>query len=178
MAGRWQIRRYIDADASQLRSFTCSTPGQRWTKPPQKIIRAAPDAEECPSVFVAEDLKTDKGRILGVIVFDLEQPYIHSVGVVRDRRREGIGSSLKRASLAEMVALVGTVTAVSSVHKKNIPMIKLNEGLGVKSTKDPEDGDYLLSAILVEPTPDTVTTSSTPLIRALLRRFRTREQVN
>lgn len=150
MAVGWRVRRYVEDDAAQLRSFTCSTPGQRWTKPPQKIIRAAPDADECPSIFVAEDLKFDRGRILGVIVFQVDELYINSMGVVRDRRREGIGTALKQASLAEMVALGGTVTAVSSVHKKNIPMLKLNDGLGVVATRDPEDGDYMLSAILVE----------------------------
>jgi hypothetical protein len=154
MAGEWRVRRYGDDDAAQLRSFTCFTPGQRWTKPPQKIIRAAPDSDENPSIFVAVDLTARKGRILGVIVFDADERFINSLGVVRDRRQEGIGIALKRACLAELAAIAGTeVEVLSTVHKRNIPMRRLNECLGVGTTKDPDEGDYLLSGLKVVPAP-------------------------
>lgn len=132
------IRRYSAEDGEQLRHFKCYTPGCKWTKPPQRVIREAPDdlAREpgLATVFVAVHKNE---RIVGVVVFtcgieSLPEPAITicTMGVVRDMRCQGIATDLKGSVLAEAAAL-GIPLVVSEVHKRNAPMLRVNEKLGV-----------------------------------------------
>jgi RimJ/RimL family protein N-acetyltransferase len=167
MANDWYIRAYQPRDCEQLKSFTCYTPGERWTKTPQRMIRQCPDAIDDPDqdiqAFLACQIRFDltrlrnreTGRILGVIAFgrDGEDLVSQTLGVVLDRRREGIGWALKRAALAEMIAAGHPEPVYSQVHKKNIAMNKLNAKLGSDFERDPEDGDLLIHGVLAVPDP-------------------------
>jgi hypothetical protein len=153
MGQGWEIRRYEPSDKSRLKTFSCFTMGQRWTKPPQKVLRAAPDEMEAdPTLNILVAVDRD-GSMLGAIVFGYDdgEPVIHSMGVVEARRREGIGIALKRAALTDLV-LDGTPRVVNSqVHRRNVAMQGLNKRLQVGSVKDPDDGEYLLSSVHVVP---------------------------
>ena len=130
--GDWYLRRYEPSDEPKLKTFTCSTPGQKWTKVPQKLIRDTPALLGNPE----EDI-----RVLLACQ-------------VRDRRREGIGWALKRAALADFLADSPERDVVSHVHRKNSPMNGLNAKLGAGTTKDPEDGDLLITVVTVVPPKD------------------------
>jgi ribosomal protein S18 acetylase RimI-like enzyme len=110
------------------------------------------------TVVVGEEEAT--GRIVGAIVFGpdsevADQYRIHSLGVVPDRRRQGIAERLKVAALAEIAAVAGRVQNVfSEVHKNNLAMLGLNDKLDVKRAPDPENRAHFLSAIAVEPADD------------------------
>jgi len=153
-----EIRRYREADREAIESFRCVMPGQRhWTRPPEQCIRGAPaDISEGvdAALFVAEESPT--GRIVGVIVFgpDLNvagQHRIHAMGVVSDRRRQGIGTRLKVAALAELAATVGRQNVFSRVHRNNVAMIGLNDKLDAKKDLDPDYPAHFISVVVVEP---------------------------
>ena len=165
MGGDWYLRRYVPADAPKLRTFTCTTPNAKWTKVPQRMIRQVPedieDRELDVSVLVAAQTSynwiklrpQETGFILGVIVYEIEngQFVSHALGVVRDRRREGIGWALKRAALANALAEGAERDVVSHVHKRNTEMNGLNAKLGGASAKDVEDGELLLTVVTAIP---------------------------
>jgi RimJ/RimL family protein N-acetyltransferase len=168
MAARdWYLRAYGPADREKLKNFTCYTPGQRWTKTPQKMLRQCPDAiedrEQDVTVFLACQIRWDwarlrpreTGRILGAIAFGLdgEELVSQTLGVVLDRRQEGIGTALKRAALAAMIADGHEARVYSHVHKRNVAMNGLNAKLGSEFIKDPDDGDLLIHGVLAVPDP-------------------------
>jgi hypothetical protein len=43
LGGIVTIRAYQSRDYDQVRAFTCTTPGQKYTRDPQRVIRQAPD---------------------------------------------------------------------------------------------------------------------------------------
>ena len=151
------IRRYRESDREAVETFKCVTPGERhWTKPPEQCIRGAPadisDGADA-GLFVGEE--SPSGRIVGIIVFgpdlNVEGQYrIHAMGVVRDRRREGIATSLKYAALTEIAATAGHQSVFSDVHKNNVAMIGLNDKLGAKKELDPDHPAHFLSVVEVE----------------------------
>ena len=147
-----------ETDRLALEKFSCRNPAQRWTKAAERAIRTAPagiaDGFEA-QIVVAED---GDGGIVGAVVFgpddDATRFVIHSLGVVKDRRRQGIGERLKVAALAEIVAVVGHEQDVfSEVHKNNLAMRALNEKLGAQSERDPDHRDRYLTAIKPSPAP-------------------------
>lgn len=148
------FRRYGDDDKLAVETFRCTTPGERWTKPPQRVIRCAPqeirDGADARLVVAEEQA----GRIVGVVVFGPNEHrwYIHAIGVVRDRRRQGIGERLKITALAEIAAVAGGRQNVfSEVHKNNLAMLGLNDKLNVLRAPDPENRAHFISAIAVTP---------------------------
>lgn len=153
-----EIRRYREADREAVESFRCVTPGQQhWTRPPEQCIRCAPaDISEGvdAALFVAEEKPS--GRIVGIIVFgpdlDVEgQHRIHAMGVVLDRRRQGIGTRLKVAALVEIATTVGHRAVFSRVHRNNVAMIGLNDKLRAEKELDPDHPAHFISVVVVNP---------------------------
>lgn len=82
--GDWYLRRYEPSDWPKLKTFTCYTPGQKWTKVPQKLIRdtpgllGAPDEDirillACQVTFDWRQLRPkETGVILGAAVYAIE----------------------------------------------------------------------------------------------------------
>ena len=168
MARDWYVRICRSSDHARLKTFCCYTPGEKWTKVPQKMIRDAPDLlmsgdqdvrvlVACPTKWGWRRLrKGEDGRVLGVIVFGAEGAEFvsHAIGVVTDRRREGIGTALKKAALAEFLADSETRVVSSQVHRRNRAMLGLNKKLGAETQRDPEDGELLINVIVaVSPDP-------------------------
>jgi GNAT superfamily N-acetyltransferase len=92
------------------------------------------------------------GRIIGVICIGPDEDgamVIHALGVVHDRRREGIGTHLKKVALVDAAA-DGHGLVVSFVHRRNTPMLKLNEKLGVVAQPDADDPEYMFSVVAAE----------------------------
>ena len=58
--------------------------------------------------------------------------------------------------MADCAASYGRIELVSIVHRKNFAMLRVNEKLGVTWVKDPSDGDYVLTGVIVEEDPDGV----------------------
>ncbi len=153
-----EIRRYRETDKEAVETFRCVTPGQRhWTRPPEQCIRSAPaDIVEGVNAALIVAEEEPSGRIVGVIVFgpdlDVEGQYrIHAMGVVPDRRRQGIGTRLKVAALAELAATVGRQNVFSRVHRNNVAMIGLNDKLDAKKDLDPDYPAHFISVVVVEP---------------------------
>lgn len=97
-----------------------------------------------------------EGRIVGVVVYSLlgDSPGIASLGVVRDRRCEGIGTRLKQGVMARFAAEMGAGAKVfSEVHRNNGPMLAINDKLGVKRELNPDNRAHWLCAVEVEPEP-------------------------
>lgn len=149
------FRLYREDDREQVRRLKCRNPGQKWTKEAERVIREAPDliAKGVEGqIIVAID---QKGRVVGAVVFgpdpDVDgRPTIASLGVVRTRREEKIGTRLKQAALAELAAAGHRQDVFSQVHKYNRAMLGLNDKLGVKRERDPDRMDHFLSYIAVE----------------------------
>lgn len=148
------IRKYQARDRVQIESFVCVPPGQRWRLVAQEIIRESP--EECEvgnaEIFVA----VEEPEVLGVIVSHADpqgEPKweICSIGVVIPRQNQGIGQSLKRAVIAEIVARSGPREFISTVHRLNGPMIAINRKLEAEMMPDPLDGEHLLTLVRAEP---------------------------
>ncbi len=167
MGEDWYVRRYLPQDLQRLRTFDCSTPGAKWTKVPRKMIRDAPDLLEDPesdvTILVAAQTSYDWLRrrpretrvVLGVCVYAVEDGVFisHALGVVRNRRREGIGWALKQVAMANAVADGAEREVVSQVHRRNIEMNALNRKLQAATSKDPEDGELLLTMVLAQAKP-------------------------
>lgn len=143
------------SDADALAHYECVTPGQRHTKAAQRVIRDAAKHLAGGGDQVHIDLAVeDSGRIVGAIVYGYDdgRAVIQSLGVVIDRRREGIGTRLKQGVLAHFVTEKGPgVVVFSEVHKNNSPMRKLNQKVGVTEELDPDDRSRFLCAIKVIP---------------------------
>jgi ribosomal protein S18 acetylase RimI-like enzyme len=151
------VRNYRETDRPQVVGFRCYDYGRKWTKAAQRIIRDAPETivdSATPAdakIAVAVD-QTE--RIVGVAVYGVRADgvrEIFSLGVIKDRRREKIGTGLKLAVLAEFAASGGRQDVFSSVHRRNDAMLGLNDKIGVEREKDPDNGEYWISAIAVEP---------------------------
>ena len=153
-----EIRLYRDSDYATVTSFKCADPRRPWTREAELVIRKAPDDIRSPDDKAQLVVAVDDGRIVGAIVFGIDPQHqmtrsIFTIGVVRDRRREHIGISLKRAALAELVATGYVGPVYSQVHRYNTPMRELNDQLLAETTKDPDAGKYLLTVVRPAPTP-------------------------
>lgn len=147
------MRAYQPLDRAQIESFVCVPNGQRWRIVAQTIIRECPD--ECESghaeVFVAAEGST----IFGVIVFrgaseEGTKWEICSIGVLIPRQNQGIGLSLKRAVIAEIVARNGIGDFISTVHKLNASMRAINKKLEAEESPDPLVSEHLLTLVKAE----------------------------
>jgi hypothetical protein len=143
------------SDADALAHFKCVTPSQRYTKAAQRAIRDAAKHLAEGGDQVRVDLAVENsGRIVGAIVYGYDDGHavIQSLGVVRDRRLEGIGTRLKEGVLAHFVTESGPgIVVFSEVHKNNFPMRKLNKKLHVTEELDPDDRSRFLCAIKLTP---------------------------
>ena len=151
------VRAYHEDDRAQLTDFKCHNYSQKWTKAAQKVLREAPEAIADPAVDAAIVVAADaRNRVVGAAVYGSRDGtnQIFSLGVVKDRRREGIGTGLKIAALADFAARGGRHDVFSQVHRRNDAMLGLNDKLGVARDKDPEDGEFWILAIAVEPEED------------------------
>jgi predicted N-acetyltransferase YhbS len=148
------IRLYRESDYAAVGAFSCADPGKKWTREAETVIRKAVDdlqTSDVDALLVVAEEKSS-ARIVGVVAFGVDPNHkktrtIFSLGVVQDRRREGIGIALKRAALAELGAGGYGGIVYSQVHKYNTPMRELNRQLLAESEQDPDDGKMLLTAV-------------------------------
>lgn len=98
------------------------------------------------------------GRVIGVIVYgfdEQERPFIFSLGVVRERRNEGIGTRLKRGALAWYAHECGKgVKVYSEVHRNNAVMLSINDKLGVGRLLNPDDRTHFVCIAELDPEED------------------------
>jgi len=153
-----EIRLYRDSDYGAVTSFECAGRHRPWAKEAQGVIRKAPDDVREPDADAIIAVALDGKRLVGVIVFGTDPKYvktrtIFTIGVVCDRRREGIGFALKAAALAELAFRGYDGPVYSQVHKYNREMRGLNEKFLAKYELDPDAGKYLLTVVRPSPTP-------------------------
>jgi len=70
LGGVVTIRAYRPRDHDQVRAFECTTPGQKYTRDPERVIRRAPDkiaSDSSNDVWIAVAEHPDSG-IVGVVV--------------------------------------------------------------------------------------------------------------
>lgn len=141
------VRRPNPFDLKALRKFRCQNVGEKHTRDVERLIRrgvcdelAGPNP--AIGVLVAE---TRTFEIVGVIAWreTVDAFEIVALGVVPERRREGIGTLLK-VHVMEIALAAGVDRVHSDVHRNNRAMRALNEKLGAAAEKSPEDGDYLV----------------------------------
>ena len=154
--GSYEIRTYDESqDRSQLEAFHCARLGEKWSRSAEQVIQDAPSALEGGTkcrILVADDDST----VVGAVVFGPEPGFddrdiIYSLGVLIERQQQGIGTRLKQTVMSENAASDPPRLVVSQVHRNNYRMICLNNKLGVGADRDPSDGEYLLTAVRVEP---------------------------
>lgn len=161
LGGIVTIRAYQSRDYDQVRAFTCTTPGQKYTRDPQRVIRQAPDEIANGStdetwIAVADD---PDGGIVGVIVYQAQlvglvdpatHPFIAALGVRRDYRRQGVATMLKTAAMLDMADRGIEGPTISLVNRRNVAMLRLNEtrfnAVVERDSDDPND-DVITAAI-------------------------------
>ncbi len=153
------IRQYQRVDRPQVEAFRCAHYGDKWCVAAEKIIQEAPGAIAPGGYFAGIAVAAEGRNVVGVVVFGFQpdrrsvsELIIFSLGVTIDRQRQDIGTRSKRAVMAAAADEANAVAAVvSTVHRANYRMIGLNKKLNVGTVKDPDDGEYLLTAVTVEP---------------------------
>jgi|SRR5579872_2444355 len=120
----------------------------------QRLIRRSPSLLDVPEgdpieiVVAAEQVD----HVIGVAVYGPDGPdavTIWSLGVIRPRQRQGVGTSLKTAVLAEVAFRPDWPAKVQSVvHRENAPMLRINEKLNARIDTDPLDVRYCLTALV------------------------------
>ena len=151
-----RARVYQDTDRQAVERFSCAQLGNKAAEAAERVIRSAPEHLAEFGVWCWIVVAFDDSGIVGVIVFGLESEddpavTIFSLGVQLARQHQGIGTYLKRLILGVVAGMEGWPNSViSQVHRTNYRMIGLNKKLGVVSERDPEDGEFLITAILVE----------------------------
>jgi hypothetical protein len=148
------IRPYEKRDREQIESFVCVPHGQRWRLNAQVVIHEAPG--ECEEEHVNVLVAAEQENVLGVAVYrqspkDSTKCEICSIGVVIPRQNQGIGLSLKTALITSVITTTDIREFVSTVHKRNGAMLKINERLEATTEKDPEDGEYWLTLVKARP---------------------------
>lgn len=161
LGGIVTIRAYQSRDYDQVRAFTCTTPGQKYTRDPQRVIRRAPDeiAEDPTAETWIAVADHPEGGIVGVIVYQAQlvgsedptiRPFIAALGVRRDYRRKGIATMLKTAAMLDMADRGIEGPTISLVNRRNVAMLQLNEtrfnAVVERDSDDPND-DVITAAI-------------------------------
>jgi ribosomal protein S18 acetylase RimI-like enzyme len=164
LGGVAKVREYQPRDYEQVRTFKCVTPGQKYTKDPQRVIRNAPDeiaADSDARIWIAVADHPDAG-IVGVIVYQeqpvgLEEdqefrPFITALGVHREYRRQGIGTMLKTAAMLDMADRGISGPTVSLVNRRNTAMLALNQTrFNAIAERDPDDSNDAVVTAAIEP---------------------------
>lgn len=147
----WRVRWWSPSDLASLAAFRVSGNHAYETDAQQVIRDAAEMLEARPSLgcYVAIEDGTDK--IIGAIVFTVGAPddvaHINAVAVAKDRRREGIATSLKQRAI-DFFAKSGVRRYYSDVDPSNYRMNNLNRlKFGLSSVS--EDGFLTYSADIV-----------------------------
>lgn len=161
LGGVVAIRAYQPRDHDQVRAFECTTPGQKYTRDPERVIRRAPDeiaSDSSDDVWIAVAEHPDSG-IVGVVVYQAQpvgledpttRPYIAALGVRRDYRRQGIATMLKTAAMLDMADRGIEGPTVSLVNRRNLAMLRLNEtrfNATVERDVDDPNDDVITAAI-------------------------------
>jgi GNAT superfamily N-acetyltransferase len=153
------LRFYRDGDAPQVRTFKCKTSGQTFTSRPQTTIRKAPieiatSSDDRRLILVAVE---PNETIVGVAVFGPEGDHwvSQSLGVVEHRRRQGIGTALKKLVIVESLAKHdgNRTDVISEVRCRNDAMSGLNDKIGAQRTSHPTDRKYVVYGYAAEPEP-------------------------
>jgi RimJ/RimL family protein N-acetyltransferase len=151
------VRVYQRADRPQIEAFRCAPYGKKWCVAAQKVIQEAPGAIASGGLNATIAVAAEVDSVIGVVVFGIEPPrpthlLVYALGVILPRQRQGIGTRLKQAIMAAAASDTNTVSVVESrVHRANYPMIRVNDKLKVGKVKDPDDGEFWMTAVLVEP---------------------------
>jgi ribosomal protein S18 acetylase RimI-like enzyme len=94
----------------------------------------------------------DREQIIGVAVYGPDGTNavtVWAIGVIRPRQRQGIGTALKVAALADVAYRPDWPGRVQSVvHRENLPMLRINQKLRARIEIDPLDVRYCLTAIV------------------------------
>jgi GNAT superfamily N-acetyltransferase len=161
LGGIVTIRAYQSRDYDQVRVFACTTPGQKYTRDPQRVIRHAPNeiAEDPTAETWIAVADHPEGGIVGVIVYQAQlvgsedptiRPFIAALGVRRDYRRQGIATMLKTAAMLDMADRGIEGPTISLVNRRNVAMLQLNEtrfnAVVERDLDDPND-DVITAAI-------------------------------
>lgn len=161
LGGVVAIRAYRPSDYDQVRAFKCTSPGQKYTRDPERVIRHAPDEianDPSDETWIAVAEQPD-GEIVGVIVYLAQpvgsgdpavRPYVAALGVRREFRRLGIATMLKTAAMLDMADRGIAGPTVSLVNRRNVAMLRLNEtrfnAVVERDSDDPND-DVVTAAI-------------------------------
>ncbi len=161
LGGAVTVRAYQPRDYDQIRTFRCTTPGQKFTRDPQRVIRHAPDdiaVDPSDEAWIAVAEHPDDG-IVGVIVYQAQpvgshdpaiRPYVAALGVRINYRRQGIATMLKTAAMLDMADRGIGGPTVSLVNRRNTAMLRLNEtrfnAIVERDLDDPND-DVITAAI-------------------------------
>lgn len=174
-----EIRRATKGDAAVLASFTCATPGQKYTRVVQRGIRAgvAPilggtEADDEPGAPL-EALVAVVGRTLvGVVAFRVTDDIgrLLFLAVLDPHRNQGIGTDLMRMAF-DVCTARGATEVSYEVHRNNTVMQEVSSKLGTPGAKDPSDGEMLLSAARVSASPSEAGPHDGPVGRAELERL-------
>ena len=157
-----QLRECQPSDKAIVSRFRCAPYGNKPAKAAQKILRAAADNLSEFGVRRLLVLAHIDDELVGAILFGLEREdspaiTVWAMGVKLSRHRQGIGTVLKQMVMAEAATRDDWPNAVGSqVHRRNIAMIGLNDKLGVSREPDPDDGEFLMTLVAVEPDSDDV----------------------
>jgi len=159
-----ELRPYREGDRDAVLSFSCTTPGLNFTCEAQHVIRSAPDlvgevADDevwigwatIPRVGIV-GVVVYHGQVFGVTGESIVRPFIAALGIRRDYRRRGIGTSLKIAAMRDMAdrGLVGPT--VSLVDQRNHAMLQLNTTrFEAKVEPDPDVFNDRIAMVSIEP---------------------------
>jgi hypothetical protein len=149
------VRLWATDDLAAIAAFSCTDRGRRYTRDAQDVIRDAAGllTKGDPALDCLVAIEITTGRLVGVIVYNPCGPdqiaRVRSLGVVKDRRRQGIGITLKQCAI-ECFAEAGATKYFSEVHQRNDKMMALNGKLGIKYKREPSNGKYLIFANTIQ----------------------------
>jgi GNAT superfamily N-acetyltransferase len=164
LGGAAAIRPYAGRDYDEVRTFTCATPGQNFTRDAQRVIRKAPDeigADFDDDVWIGVAEISETG-IVGVVIYQVQvigrapdgeaRPFIAALGVRRDFRRRGIATLLKTAAMLDMADRGISGPTVSLVNRRNVAMMQLNTTrFDANAEPDPDSHEDLVVTVAIEP---------------------------
>lgn len=148
------VRLYEVSDRTQIESFTCHRNYSKWSFAAQRVIQLA------PSELATENLEmlvcSQAGSVIAVAVYKVHSEVrceILAIGVLTHRQNQGVGQNLKSVLMAEVSTRHPTCRYVSSVHRRNDPMLHINRKLLAETAPNPEDPEYLLTVVGADVTP-------------------------
>ncbi|HEX6394022.1 MAG TPA: GNAT family N-acetyltransferase [Acidimicrobiales bacterium] len=140
-------------DLDAIRAFRCAkSTSSVYSKRAQQSIRDAADLlgyePQLDCLVAVED-----GVVIGVVIFNPRDyrgfGYVISMGVAVAKQNRGIGKDLKR-QVMDNCTQAGATKVLSEVHRNNLKMQRVNDRLGIPSTRNPADGKFIYySAVLI-----------------------------